>query len=133
MSRHFLIAFFSAVSMVYSGHLYAGLPAGSVLIEPRGPEPMILEQGAIEADRVEVVFNSAGEVVQVNACESERLCTQARLLPARDIQFFMGNRRLSLDVVQELGKRAATITYDADTSMVEKVSYFEVTGGERDE
>lgn len=87
---------------------------------------MILEQEAIESSHVEVVLNSSGEVVQVNACESDYLCTVARLLPAPDIEFFHGSQPINLWRVRQLNKEAATIIYRTDTRLVERVRFFDL-------
>ncbi|MDC0663027.1 hypothetical protein [Marinobacter sp. SS21] len=109
-----------------------GVTSPAVGLEPISlkvaPIHMVQEQDAIESSRVEVVFSASGEVVQVNACPGTTTACLGgtRLLPARELQFYLGAQPIDLWRVQELSGQAATIYYDTATRLVEKVRFFNV-------
>ena len=87
---------------------------------------------AVESPKVVVVYSDASGVVEVRfqECDGSEFRT---LFPAQDIRFSAGGESLPADVVSEKYRNSpGTVFYDASTSKVNRIKYFQTrNGGEK--
>jgi len=87
---------------------------------------------AIESPRVVVVYSDASGVVEVRFQECDG-CEFRTLFPAPDIRFSAGGESLPVEIVSEKYRNSpGTVFYDAATSKVNRIKYFQTrNGGEK--
>ncbi len=90
----------------------------------REPASLEVQHLAIESSRVEVQFSLSGAVLQILLCERESSCLRPiRLLPARDIRFYLGTDSIDPVRATSLSGRSGGVLMDRSTKLVKEVRF----------
>lgn len=94
--------------------------------------PLINEHVSFEAEIVDLVLNSSGEVVQVVGSACER-CNKKRYLPSRGLRLVRDGADVLPEAIGGLSGSSATILINKATGMAEQVRFFAAKAGESHE